>query len=124
MVSPHTFSVPDPLVVAFLVVALAVVLMDFETVPVVVFAQAVTVIGNPLLAAVLLWMTNSKKIMGDRTNGPITNIVGFLGIIILLVMAYRTAFVVIPSKLNPPQVTAVIELVEPSHLSPNQTPTT
>ena len=107
-----------------MVVALAVVLMDFETVPVVVFAQAVTVIGNPLLAAVLLWMTNSKKIMGDRTNGPITNIVGFLGIIILLVMAYRTAFVVIPSKLNPPQVTAVIELVEPSHLSPNQTPTT
>ncbi|MDB4861949.1 Nramp family divalent metal transporter [Pirellulaceae bacterium] len=105
-----------------MVVALAAVLMDFETVPVVVFAQAVTVIGNPLLAAVLLWMTNSKKIMGDRTNGPITNIVGFLGISILLVMAYRTAFIVIPSKLKPPQVTAVVEQVEPIPLSPNQTP--
>ncbi|MBT6723245.1 MAG: hypothetical protein HOB20_08450 [Planctomycetaceae bacterium] len=101
---------------------MAAVLMDFETVPVVVFAQAVTVIGNPLLAAVLLWMTNSKKIMGDRTNGPITNIVGFLGISILLVMAYRTAFIVIPSKLKPPQVTAVLEQVEPIPLSPNQTP--
>lgn len=85
-----------------MVVALAVVLLGFDPVPAVVFAQAVTVIGNPLLAGMLLWFTNNKKIMGDQTNGPITNLVGILGIVILLIMAYRTAFIEIPKKLAPP----------------------
>lgn len=85
-----------------MVVALAVVLLGFDPVPAVVFAQAVTVIGNPLLAGMLLWFTNNKKIMGDQTNGPISNLVGILGIVILLIMAYRTAFIEIPKKLAPP----------------------
>jgi len=102
-----------------MVVALAVVLLGFDPVPAVVFAQAVTVIGNPLLAGMLLWFTNNKKIMGDQTNGPITNAVGVLGIVILLVMAYRTALIEIPKKLNPPAPAA--QQIEPLPESPEET---
>lgn len=94
-----------------MIVALFVVLQGVDPVPAVVFAQAVTVVGNPLLAGTLLWITNNKQIMGDQTNGPITNTFGVIGFIILLVMAYRTAFVVIPEKLSPEKPTAAVEVL-------------
>lgn len=54
-----------------------------------VFGQAMTVIGNPLMAGTLLWMANSKKVMGERRNGWGANALGALGFTIVLLLAVR-----------------------------------
>ena len=54
-----------------------------------IFGQAVTVIGNPLMAATLLWLANRKNVMGDRRNRLAANIIGLLGIAVVLLLALR-----------------------------------
>jgi Mn2+/Fe2+ NRAMP family transporter len=58
------------------------------------------VIVAPLLAAVLLWLCNRKDIMGEDRNGPLINVLGVVGFVLLLVMAGNTAFKSIPDKLK------------------------
>ena len=72
-------------------VALFVNLKGWRPVPLIVSAQAVTVIGAPLMAGVLLWLTNVKSIMGDRKNGILLNVVAAVGFVLLLAMAGYTA---------------------------------
>ncbi|MBT4692627.1 MAG: Nramp family divalent metal transporter [Planctomycetaceae bacterium] len=81
-------------------VALLLKLTDMSAVPAVVSAQAVTVIAGPLIAGVLLWLTNSRDVMGDRTNGLFTNIFGVIGFIILLAIAYYVATEKVPAGLK------------------------
>jgi Mn2+/Fe2+ NRAMP family transporter len=79
--------------VAVLLVGMAVAMLVLHTpvqkVDAIVFGQALTVVGNPLMAATLLWLANRKDIMGDRRNGVITNVFGVLGLVVVVVMAGR-----------------------------------
>ncbi|MCU0959910.1 MAG: Nramp family divalent metal transporter [Pirellulaceae bacterium] len=54
-----------------------------------IFGQALTVIGNPLMAATLLWLANRRGTMGDRRNGLAANILGTLGLVVVLLLAVR-----------------------------------
>lgn len=81
-------------------VALAVVILDFDRTPTIIAAQAVTVLGAPLIAGVLLWLTSRKDVMGDKVNGPFTNSVAVLGLVLLIAMAGKTAFFDIPDKVD------------------------
>jgi len=54
-----------------------------------VFGQALTVIGNPLMAATILWLANRKSVMGDRRNGIVSNVLGAVGIAIVVLLALR-----------------------------------
>lgn len=54
-----------------------------------VFGQALTVIGNPLMAATLLWLANRKSVMGDRRNRTASNVLGALGMVAVLLLALR-----------------------------------
>jgi manganese transport protein len=54
-----------------------------------IFGQAMTVIGNPLLAGAILWLVNRKSIMGDRRNRIITNVLGALGMTVVVLLALR-----------------------------------
>lgn len=83
-----------------MIVALLAKLADMNTVPAVVAAQAVTVIAGPLIAGVLLWLTNSRDVMGERTNGLYTNLFGVLGFLLLLAIAAYVATVKIPNDLK------------------------
>jgi manganese transport protein len=93
-----------------LAVGLAVIILDFDRTPTIIFAQAVTVVGAPLVAGVLLWLTSSRDVMGDRVNGAFTKVVGSVGFVLLILMAGRTAFVVLPQGidkyLHPPAATS------------------
>lgn len=53
----------------------------------IIAAQVTTVVASPLIAATLLWVTNNKKIMGEDTNGLVTNIVAGLGFLVLLLIS-------------------------------------
>ena len=73
-------------------VALYVIKKGVQPVGAIVMAQAVTVIAAPLMAGTLLWLCNRKEHMGEQKNGPILNIVGGIGFLMLLAMAWNTAF--------------------------------
>ena len=72
-------------------VALYVILTGTKPVPAIVAAQAVTVLAAPLIGGVMLWLTNSKEVMGDDTNSLLVNVVGGIGLVLLLAMAWYTA---------------------------------
>ena len=81
-------------------VALASTLLGFDRTPTIIAAQAVTVVGAPLVAGVLLWLTSRRDVMGDHVNSPATTAFAGIGLVLLLAMAARTAFVSIPAGLE------------------------
>ena len=81
-------------------VGLAAIVLDFDRTPTIIAAQAVTVVGAPLVAGVLLWLTSRRDIMGDHVNGPVTKAIGWAGFLLLLAMAGRTAFIELPKKVD------------------------
>ena len=70
-------------------VAMAVLNTPIKKVDAIIFGQALTVVGNPLMAATILWLANQKDIMGDRRNTWLLNILGGLGFAVVLLMAVR-----------------------------------
>ena len=81
-------------------VALIVSGTGFNPIPAIVAAQAVTVIAAPLLGGVLLWLSNDRTVMGDHRNGPLLNVLGGMGLLLLVAMAAYIAVVSIPQKLE------------------------
>lgn len=79
--------------VVVLLVGMAVAMIVLHTpvkkVDAIIFGQALTVIGNPLMAATILWLANRKDVMGQRRNSAIMNILGGIGFIVVLLMAIR-----------------------------------
>lgn len=83
-------------------VALYVILTGIRPVPAIVAAQAVTVLAAPLIGGVLLWLTNREDIMGEDTNSLAVNIVGGVGFLLLLSMAWYTAAYKVWPAIFPP----------------------
>ena len=81
-------------------VALFVIKLDFDPVPAVVAAQAVTVLAAPLTAWALIWLTNQKDIMGEDTNKPFSNLLAWTGFALLLAMATYTAVAKVLPKIS------------------------
>lgn len=72
-------------------VALLVIRTRFNPVGAIVTAQALTVIAAPLMAGVMLWLTNLKSIMGEDRNRPLVNVLAAGGFLLLLAIAWYTA---------------------------------
>ncbi len=75
-----------------MVVAMIVLNTPIEKVDAIIFGQALTVVGNPLMALTILWLANRKDIMGERRNTIILNILGGLGLAVVVFMALRVLF--------------------------------
>jgi len=73
-------------------VAMLVLRTPQRKVEAMIFGQALTVIGNPLMAAAILWLANRKDIMGSRRNTIVLNVVGGIGFLVVLVMAIRVLY--------------------------------
>jgi len=65
-------------------------LLGFRPVEAIVFAQAANGILLPVIAVYLLWVMNSKKVMGMHTNGLVSNLFGGLVVLIALVLGIRS----------------------------------
>jgi Mn2+/Fe2+ NRAMP family transporter len=72
-----------------MVVAILALRTGQKPVNLIIFGQALTVIGNPLMAVTILWLANRKDIMGERRNTVILNILGGLGLLVVVLMAVR-----------------------------------
>jgi len=57
--------------------------------------RANAVAGNPLMAATMLWLVSRKGVMGDRRNTIVLNILGGLGLLVVILMAIRVLFLVV-----------------------------
>jgi len=75
--------------------AMIVLHTRIEKVDAIVFGQALTVTGNPLMAAAILWLANRKDIMGDKRNRLIHNILGGAGFLVVLLMAVRVLYMLV-----------------------------
>jgi len=84
---------PRILTVIVMLLGMGVALLALGTgekpINLIIFGQALTVLGNPLMAVTLLWLANRKDVMGDRCNGPIANTLGGLGLLVVVLMAIR-----------------------------------
>jgi manganese transport protein len=76
-------------------VAMIVLHTPVKKVDAIIFGQALTVIGNPLMAAAILWLANRRDIMHDRRNKLLLNVLGGLGFIVVLLMALRVLYILI-----------------------------
>lgn len=81
-------------------IALAAILFDFDRTPTIIAAQAVTVVGAPLVAGVLFWLTCRRDIMGEYVSGPLLKSTAGIGLILLIAMAANTAFVKLPERIE------------------------
>lgn len=61
----------------------------------IVFGQALTVTGNPLMAAAILWLANQKDIMQDRRNRLVHNILGGIGFAVVVLIALRVLYILL-----------------------------
>lgn len=73
-------------------VAMIVLNSPVKKVDAIVFGQALTVVGNPLMAAAILWLANRKDVMGQRRNKLVANIFGGLGLVVVLLIALRVLY--------------------------------
>lgn len=76
-------------------VAMIVLYTPVKKVNAIIFGQALTVVGNPLMAATILWLANRKDIMGNRRNSLVMNILGTLGLIVVVLMAIRVLLLLV-----------------------------
>ena len=83
-----------------MVVALAAFLLGFDRTPTIIAAQAVTVVGAPLVAAVLFWLTSQRDIMHSQVNGTTAKTLGGIGLVLLLVIAGKTALITLPTSVR------------------------
>jgi len=76
-------------------VAMIVLHTPVKKVDAIIFGQALTVTGNPLMAAAILWLANRKDIMGDKRNTLLLNILGGLGFVVVLLTALRVLYILV-----------------------------
>ena len=81
-------------------VALATIVMDFDRTPTIIAAQAVTVVGAPLVAAVLLWLASSREVMGVHVTGLATRAFAGIGLVLLIAIAADTAINKLPKTVS------------------------
>lgn len=72
--------------------AMLVIKARFEAVTAIIFAQGLTVLGNPLMVIALLWAANSRRFMKQRRNGLFLNIMGVIGFVTVTFLAVRVAY--------------------------------
>lgn len=73
-----------------LVIGVLVAITDVERVLIIKFAQITNAILLPLIASYLLYISNSKEMLGKHTNSIFSNVLGGLLILFTLALAFRT----------------------------------
>ena len=119
---------PKALTTAVLLVGMLVAMaskgLGLSTVELIIIAQAVTVLASPIIGGVLLWLANRRDVMKDKVNGPFTNGLGVIGILILLCISADLIIRKLPAQLDkllakPAEVQK--PLADPAAIDDNQT---
>lgn len=87
---PRWFTVG--MLIIGMVIAILAKKTGIQTVKLIIFGQALTVLGNPLMAVALLWLANQKDIMGEKRNTLVLNILGVAGLVVVLLLGARVMY--------------------------------
>nr|WP_298998990.1 Nramp family divalent metal transporter [uncultured Allomuricauda sp.] len=68
---------------------------DIKPIQVIQFAQVANGVLLPIMAVLLLWMVNQKKVMGSHVNKPIQNVVGVLIVLFAIFLGVKSIFKVL-----------------------------
>jgi Mn2+/Fe2+ NRAMP family transporter len=90
---PRRFTVA--VLLTGMIVAMLALRAGQKPVTLIILGQALTVIGNPLMAVTILWLANRKDVMGSRRNSTLMNILGGVGFLVVLLMAIRVLILVV-----------------------------
>ncbi|MCA9199347.1 MAG: divalent metal cation transporter [Planctomycetales bacterium] len=85
-----------------MVVAIAVKQYGFNTGRLIIFAQAMTVLGNPLMAAALIWLALQPDVRKQRLIPTWTIVLALLGLLVVIGLSVRTSHG-LWQKWRPPQ---------------------
>jgi len=77
---------------AILLVGVIFSVIGFKPLEAILFAQAANGVLLPVIAIYLLWVMNSKRVMGSNTNGSLSNIIGVVVVLVALGIGLRTLF--------------------------------
>ncbi len=84
---------PRILTVVVLLIGMSVAILALRSgqkpVSLIIFGQALTILGNPLMAGTLLYLANRRDVMGEHRNGWLMNILGGTGLVLVVLMAAR-----------------------------------
>ncbi len=75
-----------------MIVAMVAIRSGERPVNLIIFGQSLTVLGNPLMAATILWLANRKDVMGSRRNKIVLNLLGSAGLLIVILVAFRVFY--------------------------------
>ncbi len=73
-----------------LIIGIAFSVIGFKPLEAILFAQAANGILLPVIAIYLLWVMNSKRVMGNSTNTYLSNILGILVVLIAMGIGIRS----------------------------------
>lgn len=73
-------------------VALVILFTGQRPVNLIIFAQAMTVLGLPILAAAILWLATRSDLVGERWIPMWMKVIGGIGLVVTILLAGRTAF--------------------------------
>jgi len=76
--------------ILILSIGVLVAMTELKPVLIIKFAQITNALLLPLVAVYLLYISNSKKILGDYTNSIVINIMGFIVIAITILLSFKT----------------------------------
>jgi Mn2+/Fe2+ NRAMP family transporter len=75
-----------------MVVALGIKAADLNVGALIIFAQAMTVLGNPLLAGAMLWLATRRDLAGARAVPLWMRTLAAAGFILVLLLSARTGY--------------------------------
>ena len=74
-----------------MVIAIGVKAAGWNIAQLIIFAQALTILGNPLLAGALLWLATRKDVNRSHPIPLWMKIVSGIGFVVVLLVSFRTA---------------------------------
>lgn len=80
--------------IVILLIGVSFSISGFKPLEAIVFAQAANGILLPVIAIYLLWVMNSKRVMGNNTNTYLSNWIGIVVVLVALGLGLRSLFTV------------------------------
>jgi Mn2+/Fe2+ NRAMP family transporter len=73
-----------------LLIGLASTTLSFSPIVIIQFAQLANGVLLPIMAALLWWLSSSKKILGQYRNGTFLNVLSFFLLLTTIALSIRT----------------------------------
>lgn len=86
----HQASAFYGIIIISTILGLAMNFLNLDTIKVLIFTAVANGLIAPVILLLIVLMSNNKKIMGERTNHPVINIIGWAAVIVMVIAGIAT----------------------------------